>query len=342
MSLDHAASAEAPMVSVVVPMLNESSFIGECLAGFAEQDYPSNRFEVLIVDGGSIDGSRELVETLAAKYSWIRIVENRARKAAAAFNRGVAAARGEVVCLFSAHGIPDVRYLSASVAALYETGAVGVGGRYLHVGLDPASNAIGAAMVSPFGMASPHRFASSRGDVDTISHPAYWRDALIECGEFDETLERNSDYELNHRLRRRGGRLLFDPSIVSTYRPRGSLRHLARQFWWYGRWKVRVIEQQPESLKIRHVVAPMAVLAAVLSPAVALAPRGRKAVAIGAFAYAVAVGGAVVHARPREHGANPFVLAAAFPVMHVSWGAGFLASVFDDSVMRRWHNAKSV
>ena len=60
--------------------------------------------------------------------------------------------------------------------------------------------AIGLAMVSPVGMASPHRFATERVDVDTISHPMYWRDAMLDVGDFDESLARNSDYEFNHRM----------------------------------------------------------------------------------------------------------------------------------------------
>ena len=81
----------------------------------------------------------------------------------------------------------------------------------------PAANAIGVAMVSPFGMGSPHRFVRERAVVDTISHPAYLRLAMEEVGSFDEGLERNSDYEFNYRLRAAGGQLLFraPPSDLS-------------------------------------------------------------------------------------------------------------------------------
>lgn len=328
-------AAWQPRVSVVVPMLNEIDFIGACLEGFIKQTYPHELLDVIVIDGGSDDGSRELVADLAREHPWIRVVDNPARRASSAFNRGVESAYGEVVCLFSAHGVPDREYIRASVEVLDETDAVGVGGQYLHEGLDPVSSAVGAAMVSPFGMASPHRFASTQAEVDTISHPAYRRDALIACGPFDETLERNSDYELNHRLRRNGGVLVFDPRVISIYRPRPSLRALGRQFWWYGRWKVRVIERHPDSLRARHLVPPVAVAVSAAVPALLFSSRGRRAVVAAGILYGAVITAAVVHSRPKDRGANPAVLAAALPVMHGAWGAGFLTSVIEDKVIRR-------
>jgi succinoglycan biosynthesis protein ExoA len=328
-------SERQPVVSVVVPMLDEAGFIDACLDSFAAQTHPLDRLEVLVVDGGSTDGSREVVEARARYEPWIRIVENPDRRASSAFNRGVEAATGEVLCLFSAHGVADPAYVARSVAALRATGAAGVGGRYDHVGLDPTSSAIGLAMVSPFGMASPHRFATESRDVDTISHPAYRRAAMLEVGPFDETLLRNSDYEFNHRMLEHGHRLVFEPSVRSVYRPRGSLKALGRQFWWYGRWKARVLARHPGSLKARHLVPPGAVAAGVALVAASPTRAGRRALAVAAVAYGVGVAAAVAHARPARHHASPVVLAATFPIMHASWGAGFLTSLVEDRVRPR-------
>ena len=326
-----------PVVSVVVPMLDEAGFIGACLDGFSAQTYPHDRLEVIIVDGGSTDGSRAYVERRAASEPWVRIVDNPRRKAAAAFNIGADAARGEVVCLFSAHGVPAEDYVERSVAVLAETGAAGVGGRYLHIGIDPASSAVCLAMVSPFGMASPHRSATARRTVDTISHPAYVREHLLAVGPFDERLARNSDYEMNFRLRRAGHELVFDPSISSIYRPRGSLTALARQFWWYGRWKERVARRHPGSLRPRHLVAPAATAGLLAAPVVALVAGsgGRRLVAGAAVSYTALLAAAVAKAAPGAHGASARALAASFPVMHLAWGGGFLASLAEDTFVSR-------
>lgn len=320
-----------PLVSVCVPMRDEAGYIEACLDGFAAQSHPLDRLEVIVVDGGSIDGSRATVEARAATTAWIRIVDNPRRKAAAAFNAGLHAARGEVFCLFSAHGVPDPGYVARSVAVLAETGVSGVGGRYHHAGTDPTSNAVGRAMVSPVGMASTHRFATERTVVDTISHPAY-RTEDLEGLAFDETLERNSDYDFNWRLRRAGRTLLFDPSVGSVYRPRPSLVALGRQFWWYGRWKERVVRRNPGSLKPRHLVAPAFAASVVAAPALARSSTGRRLLAAELAAYAAVVAAGTVAARPRAHRAAPATLAACFPVMHLTWGAGFLASLVEDTV----------
>lgn len=323
-----------PVVSVVIPMLDELGCIEECLDGFAAQTYPNELLDVVVVDGGSSDGSRPYVEGRVGREAWVRVIDNPDRKASSAFNRGVEAAKGDVVCLFSAHGVPDPVYVERSVDVLDETGAAGVGGRYLHVGHDSVSNAIGLAMVSPFGMASPHRFASGRCEVDTISHPAYRKEWLERTGPFDETLQRNSDYELNFRMRASGGKLVFDPSIESVYRPRATLKALGRQFWWYGRWKARVARRHPGSLRPRHLVAPAAAAGAALSPLLLAGRRTRPFAGLGLGAYAVLVAIATTRSRPRAHDADPLTLAAAFPVMHGAWGAGFLASVAEDTVRR--------
>jgi succinoglycan biosynthesis protein ExoA len=318
-----------PLVSVCVPMRDEAGFVEACLDGFATQSHPLDRLEVIVVDAGSTDGSREIVEARAAGSSWIRVIDNPRRKAAAAFNCGLRAARGEVFCLFSAHGVPDPDYVARSVAVLAETGVTGVGGQYHHVGTDPISNAIGRAMVSPVGMASPHRFAAERAVVDTISHPAY-RIEDLDGFTFDETLERNSDYDFNWRLRRASHTLLFDPSVASVYRPRPSLKALGRQFWWYGRWKERVVRRNPGSLKARHVVAPMFVASLVAGPVLLVSPIGRRVLAAELSAYAALVAVGTAKARPRDHAAAPATLAACFPVMHACWGAGFLTSLVED------------
>jgi GT2 family glycosyltransferase len=320
-------SADPVVVTVVVPMLDEAGFIEACLEGFEAQTSPLDLLDVVVVDGGSTDGSRQTVQTMAATRAWLRLIDNPDRIVSAAFNRGVEAAKGEVVCLFSSHGVPDATYVERSVAVLRETEAAGVGGRYLHVGTDAESRAIGTAMVSWFGMASPHRFAAARADVDTISHPAYVKAALEEVGPFDESLTRNEDYELNYRLRRAGHRLVFEPSIVSVYRPRPGLVAMARQFYWYGRGKAAVIRRHPRSVRPRHLVPPAAVAAGLLAPVLITAPVGRRLVALGAGGYLALLAAAVAGSRPAQHGADVRALVASFPVMHLAWGTGFLVTL---------------
>jgi GT2 family glycosyltransferase len=308
-------------------MLNESGFIDACLDGFAAQTYAHDLMEVLVVDGGSTDGSRQRVTQRAQHEPWVRLVDNPDRIVSAAFNRGIEAATGEVLFLFSSHGVPDPAYVEQSVKVLQDTGAAGVGGRYQHLGIDRSSQAIGMAMVSWFGMASPHRSAASRTEVDTISHPAYVRERLLEVGLFDESLTRNEDYELNYRLRAAGHRLVFDPEIGSVYRPRSGLGAAARQFYWYGRGKAAVIRRHPRSIRLRHLVPPAAVAAATVLPLAAAWPTGRRIGFAAIVGYGGLLGAAVVGARPARHGAATGIFAVTFPVIHAAWGTGFLVTI---------------
>lgn len=316
-------------MTIVVPMLNEAASIGECLDGFAAQTWDHDRLEVLVVDGGSSDGSRSLVAERAVAETWVQLLDNPRRVIPAACNIGWRAAAGDIVCFFSAHGVPAPTFVAETVRVLTETGAAGVGGRYRHEGGSRAAMAIGLAMASPFGMASPHRFSRERLEVDTISHPAYWRTTIAQVGGFDEGQLTNEDYDLNWRIRERGGRLVFDPSIESIYRPRGSLRRLARQFHAYGRGKARLVRKAPRSMRPRHLVPPAATLFTALSPALLSRRPGRALVAGAGGVYLLAGAAATARLRVRRHQADPLVALLAFPVMHGAWGTGFLRGLLE-------------
>lgn len=319
-----------PQVSVIIPMLNELDHIGPCVQGFLDQTYPGDLIEVLVVDGGSTDGSREIVLALAAECPRIRLLDNPRRLAAAAANIGLANASGDVLCYLSAHGVPAPDYVEHSVRLLEETGAVGVGGRYEHEGTDRRSRAIGWAMASPFGMASPHRSSDERVDVDTISHPTFRKGPMVAAGGYDETLLRNEDYEFNYRLRQNGGRLVFCPEISSVYRPRGSLQALGRQFFAYGRWKATVMRRHPRSVQARHLVPPAAVAGGIVLAAAAATGHGRRVAATGLLGYAALVVAATIRSRPGRRDGSPVVFAAALPTMHACWGAGVLVGLVKD------------
>jgi len=313
-----------PTVSVVIPMRDEVGSIEACIRTFDDQDHPHDAMDVIVVDGLSTDGSSELVERLAESRPWLRRIENPARIASAAFNRGIEAARGEYVAIVSSHGSVNPDFIRRSLEVLEETGAAGVGGKLIHEGHDPVSRAIGLAMTSPFGMASPFRYASDRRDVDTIGHPVYRKATLDAVGWFDESLDRNSDYELNQRIRNAGHRLVLEPKIVTSYHPRATLGRLARQFWDYGRWKAQIVRRDPSNLRWRHMVPPAFVLGLLAVPLGVRSRTGRSIVAAMSVGYVGVLFAAVRSSRPDAHDASVATFVLAFPAMHLTWGAGFL------------------
>ena len=147
-------------------------------------------------------------------------------------------------------------YVRRCVEHLRRGEADGVGGSIETIGATPPSRAIALAMSSRFGVGNS-AFRTERAAthlVDTVPFPAYTREMMRRAGPFDEELVRNQDDEFNFRIRELGGRILMAADVRSRYESRGSLRSLARQYFQYGYWKVRVMQKHPRQMSARHFV----------------------------------------------------------------------------------------
>lgn len=320
---------EMPLVSLVVPCRNEERHIGACLDSLLENGYPTDRMEILVVDGSSDDATRPLVAAAAWRHPCVRLLENPRRITPAALNIGLAQARGSVVMLIGAHSTYPRGYVRALVEELAASGADGVGGTCTTcAGADTAlASAIAIALAHPFGVGNSWFRIGTREPrwVDTVPFGCYRRDVFDRIGGFDEELVRNQDDEFNLRLLRRGGRLLLVPAVASRYYARASLGQLARMYYQYGLYKPLVIRKVGAVMTVRQVVPAMFVAALGGSLlAAAVLPQTRLLAAAIALLYAAAAAGAALGALPR-HGVRPaLALFAVFPVLHISYGAGFL------------------
>lgn len=311
-----------PSVSVIMPVRNEAPFLADAVASILAQQYPGP-FEVCLAVGPSGDGTEAVAAGLAERFPAVSVVANAAGVTPAALNAAIAATTGDVIVRVDGHAQLSPGYIARAVDTLQRTGAVNVGGVQRAEGVTPLQQAIAVAMTSPLG-AGGARFhiGGAEGPVDTVYLGVFRRSALEAVGGFDEALVRNQDYELNIRLRAAGGVVWFDPELWVTYRPRSSLRALARQYGEYGAWKRFVLGRHPASVKVRQVL-PLLTTVAVLGGLV-LAPWWRRALmAPLGYAGGVVVG-AVVTAGGRRLGLA-LRLMAVLPTMHLSWGLGFLA-----------------
>jgi glycosyltransferase involved in cell wall biosynthesis len=323
-------SAGLPFVSVIVPMRNEERHIGGCLRSLAAQDYPIDRFEVLLVDGESTDGSRRVAEDVARQTGLpLRLLSNPRLSTPCALNVGIAQARGEVIARVDAHVEVEPRFLSESVSALMESGADVVGGPIRSVGDGLVGGAIALAMSSPFGVGNAaFRYSREEQYTDTVPFPSYRRSVFERLGPFAEDLEWGEDDEFHYRLGDAGGRLLLTPRIFSTYFARPSLGALARQYFRYGRVKVEVLRRHPRRARARQLV-PGAFVLALAATGTLAALRGRLALpfAVVAGAYGLALLGASLRAAGRGNRRYLPVLPAAFACLHLSYGLGFLVGL---------------
>jgi glycosyltransferase involved in cell wall biosynthesis len=317
-----------PKVSVVVPCRDEAARILECIASLAEDGYQRNRLEILVVDGGSNDGTRQIVERMARTYRCIELLENGRRTTTEGLNIGIQAATGEVIMIASAHARYEVGYISRSVEVLRASGADCVGGRMETVPGEATvvADAIALALSSRFGVGnSRFRTSPEPGYVDTVAFGVYRRDVFDRVGPFDERLIRNQDIEFNARLRRAGGRILLVPGIRSFYYCRTGLRALWSQNFRNGQWNMYTVALTGGSLSWRHFVPLVFASGLVASAALAAwsAVFGWAFLAIWAAYFCSATVAALVSPEGQRR-ASRWILPFVFVVLHVGYGLGSL------------------
>jgi glycosyltransferase involved in cell wall biosynthesis len=305
-----------PSVSVVIPAKDSARTVGAAVSSALAQEYPGS-IEVVVADGGGEDGTGATAAAAGAT-----VVPNPAGTTPAGLNAAIGASSGDVVVRCDAHAILPSGYVRRAVETLERTGAGTVGGMQIPAGSTFWERAVGYAMSSPLGAGDArYRIGGGEGPVDTVYLGVFRREVLERVGGFDETLERNQDYELNWRIRQAGRVVWFDPELRVPYRPRGSIRALWRQYGDYGRWKREVIRRHPGSLRPRQLAAPVLVVVLSLSGLASFAWRPALLLP-GAYVAAIFAAGGYEAIRRRD-GAG-LGSSVALMTMHLSWGLGFL------------------
>jgi len=243
-------------ISIVIPCRNERRHIGEFLDSLLRQSFDRNwEVEILVADGMSDDGTREVLRQYMQKAPSVQMIDNPGRIVSMGLNAAIAASTGDVIIRMDAHTVYATDYVRQCVDVLRQTGADNVGGPWIARGTGLIGRAIAAAFQSPFcaGGGKSHN-PSYEGDADTV-YLGCWRRSVFErFGLFDPELVRNQDDELNFRIRRGGGRLFQSPRIQSYYTPRSSLVAVSKQYLQYGFWKVAVMRKHGSVASWRHLV----------------------------------------------------------------------------------------
>ncbi len=322
-------SGRVATVSVIVPCRNEEGYIAACLDSILASDYPRASLEVLVLDGRSDDGTRRILDDYASRYPIIRVVENPGRIASIAVNLGIRAARGEILVRMDAHLVYPTNYIGDLVAALQQTGADNVGGVLMTLPANQTAmaRAIAIGTSHPFGVGNAYFRIGIREPrwVDTVAFFCCRRETFERVGMFDEELARGEDEEFNGRLLLHGGRTLLVPSVVAYYYARDTLPKMARTYHQYAYFKPIVARKLGRVVTVRQLVPPGFLLAqattTILSPWVDAAGFLSGATAA---AYLLAVLGFSITAGRKAGFRGIAALAIVFPVLHFSYGLGFL------------------
>ncbi len=323
-------------ISIIVPCRNEKRH----LAGFASsalaQSLPEGwTLEIVVADGMSDDGTREALAELAARDPRLAFVDNPERIVSSGLNRALGVAGGEVVVRMDVHTEYAADYVAECLAALASTGADNVGGPWRAVADmsgGPTQAAAAAAFQSPWvaGGALSRRLDYD-GPADTVYLGAWPRKSFDRFGGFDENLVRNQDDEHNLRIVRGGGRLWQSSRIRSSYRPRGTLGQVFRQYLQYGYWKPFVMKKHGQPARLRHLVPALFVAAVVLFALGALLGLGAWPLLalLGSYGVAVAAMSAAVLVATPQPGPVALRVPAVIAAYHVAYGIGTLLGTFD-------------
>jgi cellulose synthase/poly-beta-1,6-N-acetylglucosamine synthase-like glycosyltransferase len=324
--------ATLPRVSIIVPCRQEVESIGRCLDSILAGDYPLDRLEILVVDGLSDDGTREVVERYAREFPCVKLVENPRRTTPAALNTGIRLAAGEVIMRVDAHAFYPPGYVSQLVSWLDRSGADNVGGvivtRPGNAGA-PAV-AIAQALSHPFGVGNS-LFRVGVGKprfVDTVPFGCYRKSVFERVGLFDEAMVRNQDDEFNMRLIRGGGRILLVPDVRIEYVARDTMAKVAGMAFQYGSYKPLGAAKLGGIFTLRQLVPPVFVLCLLgLAIGSLVAREARMALSVVTGFYLAAGAAAAMSVRERTGLISRALMLPVFATLHVSYGIGYLVGL---------------
>lgn len=318
-------------VSILIPCRNEEKYLARCLDSVLAQDYPADRFELLLADGMSEDRTREVMQEYSQRYKNVRWFENLGKSQAKALNIMLQQARGEVIIRLDAHSSFPKDYISNCVKYLSEFKADNVGGLWeTCAGADtPLAKCIAWALTSPFGVGGA-RFRLGVNEpviAETVPFGCYRKDVFDWIGLFNENMVRNEDNEFNSRLTRAGGKILLHPAIKCRYFARASYVSMVRQKFQDGFWCVYGIKFVGNRAFFPRHLVPMALVVSLLISFIAglwLSLFLWLGVVIAVVYFSAAIFASFVSASKHGMGYWPYFM-IIFPSFHFAYGAGSLS-----------------
>jgi cellulose synthase/poly-beta-1,6-N-acetylglucosamine synthase-like glycosyltransferase len=322
---------EYPFVSIIVVMRNEEEYIEECLKSLIQQDYPKEKYEIIVVDGESTDESVNIVKNYMDKYANIRLVNNSKRILASGWNIGIKLAKGDIVIRPDAHSYVSKDFIRKNVETLKcVEDAVCVGGRLYNISKGGfISKAISNVLSSPFGVGnSRFRVSEKAGYVDTIAYGAYRKNVFHKVGYFNESLRRNQDLELHSRIKEYGGKFYLNPEIKCYYYTRQDFKGLINQAFNNGLWNILTLKFQRKALSVRHLVPLIFILALLFNIILSfISYIGQYLLILQLLSYIISGSIYAVKICKKEGGKYFIISLVLFFALHVSYGLGSLFGI---------------
>ena len=319
-------------VSIIIPVYNEKNFIGKCLSSLISNDYPKEKMEILVFDGGSTDGTLEILKNYQRKYFFIKLFHNPKKHQVFALNEGIRKAKGEIIIRCDAHSEYPRDYIKTLVEFHCKDLADNIGGVWKTLpgkkGIIP--EAIAVALNSIFGVGLSYRTLKAFKKpifVDTVPFGSWKKEVFKKFGLFDENFIRGEDFEYNVRIRKNGGKILLIPWLHIKYYARDSLIKLMKMSFQYGYAKILVLKKHKYLGNKRQLIPALFV---VLLP-----------VCIIPYTITYSFISILLSISKRNLKLAPFIF-LSFLSMHLSYGIGYLKGIYDAFFRKKYRENWSI
>jgi succinoglycan biosynthesis protein ExoA len=309
-------------VLVAIPVFNEAGHIEECIRSLMKGDERLAAAAIVVVDGGSNDATRRIVEDLADEFPNLRLMHNPKRLQSAALNLAARAfgAGRRILVRCDAHSIYPANFIMQAADSLGRREVASVVVPMDAVGTTCFQRANAWIVDTPLGSGgSAHRGGRKSMFVDHGHHAAFDLAAFLAAGGYDETFSHNEDAELDTRLRKSGGRIFLDADIRLSYMPRANVAALARQYFSYGKGRARTLMKHGERPRLRQLIPPATLVACLLGLAVAPFTLWSLVLPGG---YIAALTFASIAVAMKYRSTCGLLAGLASATMHMSWSAG--------------------
>lgn len=318
-------------VAIVIPTLNEERFISRCLNSIIKQTYEFEKMDVMIIDGGSNDKTKDIVTEYQKSHQNIRFIENKKKIQSVAFNIGLKKSTAPYIIRLDAHAEYDSKYISLCIENLKQDEKRGnVGGRWNILPFNQSIWAQTNAILnhSRFGIGgAAFRVSNEAHNTDSVPFGAFPRKVIDQIGGMREDLPRGEDNEYNSRIRKAGYKIFFDPHIISSYFARPTLGASCKQMYANGNSIGYLCYIDREAIGIRHLVPLLFVVSGLVSIIISVLWSPFCYVFCGGLALYLIADAIASIMGAKDNVKCTLPLFILFFCVHVSYGMGTIAGL---------------
>lgn len=318
-------------VAIVIPTLNEERFISRCLNSIIKQTYEFEKMDVMIIDGGSNDKTKDIVAEYQKSHQNIRFIENKKKIQSVAFNIGFKKSTAPYIIRLDAHAEYDSKYISLCIENLKQDEKRGnVGGRCNILPFNQSIWAQTNAILnhSRFGIGgAAFRVSKEAHNTDSVPFGAFPRKIIEKIGGMREDLPRGEDNEYNSRIRKAGYKIFFDPNIISSYFARPTLGASCKQMYANGNSIGYLYYIDREAIGIRHLVPLLFVVSGLFSIIISVLWSPFCYVFCGGLALYLIADAMASIMGAKDNVKCTLPLFILFFCVHVSYGMGTIAGL---------------